>query len=276
MATPTATTSRRPSTRRSDYHGAWATRRSALQCGVPGLASTYGVVQGQACSTSRPTPPCPTENVWSTDEIPALGAEAVRDGARGAGLRRPPAARRPSPPDADRGGAAGQGPGAVSACSGWRTPTPAENQASFRLIRQHTTTPLAVGEVFNTIWDCQAADRGAADRLYPRHRGACRRHHASAPHRRPRRPLPGAHRLPRRHRPVAGLHGGGAAFRPVGAQFRHPGIHAPHRRRPTRSSRTPTRFERRHAASRRRAGPRRRHRRGAGRANIPTSAPTCR
>ena len=34
-------------------------------------------------------------------------------------------------------------------------PTPAENQASFRLIRQHTVTPLAVGEVFNTVWDCK-------------------------------------------------------------------------------------------------------------------------
>jgi len=34
-------------------------------------------------------------------------------------------------------------------------PTPAELQARFRLIRQHTTTPLAVGEVFDTIFDCQ-------------------------------------------------------------------------------------------------------------------------
>ncbi len=33
--------------------------------------------------------------------------------------------------------------------------TPAENQEAFRLIRQHTTTPLAVGEVFNSIFDCQ-------------------------------------------------------------------------------------------------------------------------
>ena len=32
-------------------------------------------------------------------------------------------------------------------------PTPAELQESFRAIRQHTTTPLAVGEVFNTVWD---------------------------------------------------------------------------------------------------------------------------
>lgn len=34
-------------------------------------------------------------------------------------------------------------------------PTPAENPQAFRLIRRHTTTPLAVGEVFNTIWDCK-------------------------------------------------------------------------------------------------------------------------
>jgi mannonate dehydratase len=34
-------------------------------------------------------------------------------------------------------------------------PTPAENQESFRLIRQHTTTPLAAGEVFNSIHDCR-------------------------------------------------------------------------------------------------------------------------
>lgn len=29
----------------------------------------------------------------------------------------------------------------------------AENQAGYERIRQHTTTPIAVGEVFNTIWD---------------------------------------------------------------------------------------------------------------------------
>ena len=33
-------------------------------------------------------------------------------------------------------------------------PTPAELQESFRLIRQHTSTPLAVGEIFNSIFDC--------------------------------------------------------------------------------------------------------------------------
>jgi mannonate dehydratase len=33
--------------------------------------------------------------------------------------------------------------------------TPAENQESFRLVRQHTVTPLAVGEIFNSIWDAK-------------------------------------------------------------------------------------------------------------------------
>lgn len=33
-------------------------------------------------------------------------------------------------------------------------PTPAEDQEALRLIRQHSTTPLAIGEVFNSIWQC--------------------------------------------------------------------------------------------------------------------------
>jgi mannonate dehydratase len=33
--------------------------------------------------------------------------------------------------------------------------TPAENQQGLRLVRQHATTPLAIGEVFNTVWDYQ-------------------------------------------------------------------------------------------------------------------------
>jgi mannonate dehydratase len=39
-------------------------------------------------------------------------------------------------------------------------PTPAEDQDRFRLIRQHTTTPIAVGEVFNSIFDCHRLIEG--------------------------------------------------------------------------------------------------------------------
>ena len=34
-------------------------------------------------------------------------------------------------------------------------PTPAEDQSAYRLIRSHTTTPIAVGEVLNSVWDFQ-------------------------------------------------------------------------------------------------------------------------
>lgn len=33
-------------------------------------------------------------------------------------------------------------------------PTPADDQDALRLLRQHSTVPVAIGEVFNSIWDC--------------------------------------------------------------------------------------------------------------------------
>ncbi len=33
-------------------------------------------------------------------------------------------------------------------------PTPADDQSALKLIRQHSTVPIAIGEVFNSIWDC--------------------------------------------------------------------------------------------------------------------------
>ena len=34
-------------------------------------------------------------------------------------------------------------------------PTPADDQTALRYIRQQTTVPIAIGEVFNSIWDCK-------------------------------------------------------------------------------------------------------------------------
>ena len=34
-------------------------------------------------------------------------------------------------------------------------PTPVEDQTVLRMIRQHTSVPIAIGEVFNSIWDCK-------------------------------------------------------------------------------------------------------------------------
>lgn len=33
-------------------------------------------------------------------------------------------------------------------------PTPAEDQQALKLLRQHSTVPIAIGEVFNSVWDC--------------------------------------------------------------------------------------------------------------------------
>lgn len=33
-------------------------------------------------------------------------------------------------------------------------PTPAEDQDALQIIRAHSTTPIAIGEVFNSVWDC--------------------------------------------------------------------------------------------------------------------------
>ena len=183
---------------------------------------------------------CPTENVWSTAKYlrtcPSCSTR-VRERAR---ARRPPAARRAPPPDA-RSRPRRLGKDLEPYRLFWmEDATPAENQEAFRLIRQHTTTPLAVGEVFNSDLGLQAADRGAADRLHPRHRRPCRRHHPPAPHRRLRRAVPRAHRLPRRDRPVAGVHGRGAALRPRGCPTSASRNTCGTRRRPTRCSRTPT------------------------------------
>lgn len=34
-------------------------------------------------------------------------------------------------------------------------PTPADDQSALRFIRQHSTIPIAIGEVFNSLWDCK-------------------------------------------------------------------------------------------------------------------------
>jgi hypothetical protein len=57
-------------------------------------------------------------------QVPQSRAQAVREGARGARRRRPPAARRPSPPHADRGRGAWARTWNPIACSGSRTPSP--------------------------------------------------------------------------------------------------------------------------------------------------------
>ena len=219
-----------------------ATRRSAPRPASPASPSTYGVWPRTSMFYEPAEAALPTETVWSTPRIPRHAPQLFEAPARARRLRRShllhDVHHRLTPIEAARLG---------KALEPYRLfwledPTPAENQEGFRLIRQHTTTPLAVGEVFNIDLGRQGADPGAADRLYPRdgasHAGGIthlRRIADFAAVWQVRTGCHGATDLS----PVD--HGGGAALRQLGAQLRHPGIHAPHRRRRTRCSPTPTR-----------------------------------
>jgi mannonate dehydratase len=128
-------------------------RAVRAQSGVPGLASTYGVSQDKLFYEPADGG-LPAENLWSTakylDHVPQLFATLRERFGFGAHLLHD-VHHRLTPIEAARLGKSLE-PFRLF----WlEDPTPAENQASFRLIRQHTVTPLAVGEVFNTIWDCK-------------------------------------------------------------------------------------------------------------------------
>jgi mannonate dehydratase len=123
------------------------------QCGVPGLARTYGI--GTAGGAYEPAQRGPlSETVWSSERYLATVVPLFERLRRELGpdvhlLH--DVHHRLTPIEAARLG---------RALEPWHLfwledPTPAENQESFRLIRQHTTTPLAVGEVFNSIHDCR-------------------------------------------------------------------------------------------------------------------------
>jgi mannonate dehydratase len=123
------------------------------QCGIPGLASTYGV-SGDKLYYEPADAALPSENVWSTrrylDHVPKL-FERLRGEFGNEPELLHDVHHRLTPIEAGRLGKALE----QSDLFWLEDAVPAENQAGFRLIRQHTTTPLAVGEVFNTIWDCK-------------------------------------------------------------------------------------------------------------------------
>jgi len=123
------------------------------QSGIPGLKDTYGVGRGKMHYEPAEID-APPENLWSTEMylnfVPQLFARLRREFGEEIHLLHD-AHHRLTPIEAARAGKALE-PYHLF----WlEDPVPAELQESFRLIRKHTTTPLAVGEVFNTIYDCQ-------------------------------------------------------------------------------------------------------------------------
>jgi mannonate dehydratase len=121
------------------------------QCGVPGLSGTYGIGSGDRYEPAASD--LPEEQRWSRERymtvVPSLFGR-LRD-AFGPDLHLlHDVHHRLTPIEAARLGRALE----PHHLFWMEDPTPAENQESFRLIRQHTTTPIAVGEVFNSIFDC--------------------------------------------------------------------------------------------------------------------------
>ena len=123
------------------------------QCSVPGLAHTYGIGKGGDAYEPAERGLLP-ETRWSSERyLPSVAPLFDR-------------LRRELGPDVHLLHDVHHRLTPIEAASLGRAlepyrlfwledPTPAENQETFRLIRQHTTTPLAVGEVFNSIHDCR-------------------------------------------------------------------------------------------------------------------------
>src|ERR1041385_7550585 len=124
------------------------------QSGIPGLKNAYGVGRGKGHyePAEKNAPP---ENEWSSEAymnfIPTL-FERLRKEFRPELHLLHDVHHRLTPIEAGRVGKSLE----PYHLFWMEDPTPAELQEGFRLIRQHTVTPLAVGEVFNSIFDCQA------------------------------------------------------------------------------------------------------------------------
>jgi len=124
-----------------------------LQCGVPGMASTYGVSKHKDFYEPADSD-LPTENVWNTAKYLRVVPELFKAAREALGWDvhlLHDIHHRLTPIEAGR-----LGKDLEPYRPFWlEDATPAENQEAFRLIRQHTTAPLAVGEIFNSIWDAK-------------------------------------------------------------------------------------------------------------------------
>jgi mannonate dehydratase len=124
-----------------------------LQCGVPGMASTYGVSKDKYFYEPAEGD-LPTENMWNTSKYLRIVPELFRAAREALGWDvhlLHDIHHRLTPIEAGR-----LGKDLEPYRPFWlEDATPAENQEAFKLIRQHTTAPLAVGEIFNSIWDAK-------------------------------------------------------------------------------------------------------------------------
>ena len=128
-------------------------RAIRAQSGIPGVRGAYGVGRGDLYYEPADAQ-LPTETLWDTpaylDLAPRLFSRIRETHGNGIELLHD-VHHRLTPIEAARLGKSLE----PYRLFWMEDATPAENQEAFRLIRQHTVTPLAVGEIFNTIHDCR-------------------------------------------------------------------------------------------------------------------------
>ena len=124
------------------------------QAAIPGLEKTYGIAPADGTVYEPASGNVPQEDIWETsaylDFAPKMMAHLREQFGYQVHVLHD-VHHRLTPIEAGRLGASLE----PYRLFWMEDPTPAEDQTAFRLIRQHTTTPIAVGEVFNSIWDCQ-------------------------------------------------------------------------------------------------------------------------
>ena len=124
-----------------------------LQCAIPGLEGTYGTLADKKdyyeLQSDRPLPP---EQPWDTNTylnfIPQLFQKAREKYGDEIQLLHDVHSRL-TPIEAARLGKLLEPYNLLFI----EDTVTAENQSGYKYVREHTTTPLAVGEIFNTIWD---------------------------------------------------------------------------------------------------------------------------
>jgi mannonate dehydratase len=125
-------------------------RAVRAQCSVPGVPHAYGIGAGDHYEPAKAG--LAPEERWSSerylDFVPSVFEALRREFGPDLHLLHD-VHHRLTPIEAARLGRALE----PHRLFWMEDPTPAEDQDRFRLIRQHTTTPLAVGEVFNSVFD---------------------------------------------------------------------------------------------------------------------------
>lgn len=126
-----------------------------LQCSIPNLKGTYGTLEGKKnyyeLQGDRPLPP---EQQWSTSKymnfIPELFKQARERFGYEIGLCHDVHSRL-TPIEASRLGKLLEPYNLLF----MEDTVTSENPQGYKIVREHTVVPLAVGEIFSTVWDAK-------------------------------------------------------------------------------------------------------------------------